>query len=300
MSGFTLYGVMKLDYCTLYAYVDGQVDIGLSFSIDGVEYSMNPGMTWREWVESQYNTITEVIGFAGRLAIHDNEIVFIADGKVIAFLRHYDYSDNMRCPYCDGSMKFDIESGMYHCSSCDENEYPDLSRIEADEMINLSSQKLCTFEFVCPICGGAMDEALYDEEDESSGIYYYCTECEYDTTLSVCPECGEMMFDGVCCYDCGYDALHSVCPECGEKALDLWNYCEACGHFSDICPHCETEMDKILHNEDYEEDGFYYVCDECGFNSDFGLCPECKHPMVFDYSVSEYVHCPECGFEWID
>ena len=51
----------------------------ISFTIEGVSYQAEPGMTWVEWVVSDYNTTSFTI--EGSLIVYNNQYVYSSSGK---------------------------------------------------------------------------------------------------------------------------------------------------------------------------------------------------------------------------
>ena len=162
----------------------------ISFTIDNNPYTAREGMTWAEWIGSEYNTIStyegepgewvmlplDVIAFRlydnqdymypvnhrrknyedenvyGTMIILDGDVMNFHDEAVIGWSTPID--DHSICPRCGGAIKFDTSQGayyMYRCSSC---------RWSAD----------ITYE-TCPLC----------KSDWCTGrLYGYCLDCDYD------------------------------------------------------------------------------------------------------------------------
>ena len=74
----------------------------ISFTIDGVPYQAEPGMTWKQWVVSDYNNG----GFA--LDIYDDPMVWSSDGRVVCHPGATDAWDEGALVYVTD----EIESGL--------------------------------------------------------------------------------------------------------------------------------------------------------------------------------------------
>ncbi|MBR6613925.1 MAG: hypothetical protein IKK84_04070 [Clostridia bacterium] len=56
----------------------------ISFTIDGVEYQAEAGMTWLQWIDSEYNTIGATSSNAGEIIRYSNGIIKHSTGGVVS------------------------------------------------------------------------------------------------------------------------------------------------------------------------------------------------------------------------
>lgn len=84
-SNYTYQVSILKGFATLMKF--GKKNIGLYFSIDGTKYQVEDGMTWRDWVNSEYNTDGYFISGLGTMPVYNpdgTKIVYMSNNYILS------------------------------------------------------------------------------------------------------------------------------------------------------------------------------------------------------------------------